>query len=254
MLDYPLILPPNFEVPRYLYVELVAHDYKSITLGINKDNLTVVGYSSTYGGHVRARFFDDAPEFAKQNLFPEAVGHFRTEHIGYTSDYDSLEATADLNPSGRLDLGLGLQMLQTRIDEISHKDIGDLDFIKYEAELLLIAIQTVSEATRFRYIEELVIDHFDAYNFTLDLKVLDLENNWEMISAAIITANQGTGALNRPLLLVNPDGTSRPVQNVAEIQPDIGLLKYFIWLRSSNYTDGRSMQLEQVVDHVNVLA
>lgn len=254
MLDYPIVLPPNFVVPRYLYVELITHDYNSITLAINNDNLNVVGYSSKYEGHVRARFFDNAPEYAKQNLFPEAKGHFRTEHIGYSSDYDSLEAVADLPPRGRLDLGLGLQMLQTRIDEISHKDIGDVDFMKHEAELLLIAIQTVSEATRFRYIEEQIIHHFDAYNFPLDLKVIDLENNWEMISTAIITANQWTGALNRPLFLVNPDGTSRIVRNVAEIQDDIGLLKYFYWLPLSNYTDERPMKLEQVVDHVNVLA
>ena len=45
---------------------------------------------------------------------------------------------------------------------------------------------------------------------------------------------------------------TRFVCNVAEVQPDIGLLKYFIWL--SNYTDEWPMQLEQVVDHVNVLA
>uniref|UniRef100_A0A7C9CR86 rRNA N-glycosylase n=1 Tax=Opuntia streptacantha TaxID=393608 RepID=A0A7C9CR86_OPUST len=117
-----------------------------------------------------------------------------------------------------------------------------------------INIQTVSEATRFKYIEDMINHHLDVYNFPLDFKVLDLENNWETISTAIITANQLTGQLNRPLLLVNADGTNRVVWNVAQIRDDIGLLHYFYWRRSSDYTDEWPMKLKQVVDDVVALA
>ncbi|KAJ8419606.1 hypothetical protein Cgig2_005267 [Carnegiea gigantea] len=96
------VLPFPSSQPRYRYIELVSNEHNSITLAINMDTINVVGYSNPHLGCVRARFFSDAPDYAKQNLFPHARGHLCTEDIGYFSNYDSLEGVALLWPESNI--------------------------------------------------------------------------------------------------------------------------------------------------------
>lgn len=217
------MLPPPSRPPKYIYVVLKSSEQKSITLGIAMSDIYVCGYSDSYQGQVRARFFNDAPPDAKQTLFPDAKGSLRDENIGYDGVYSKIEQKAGKE---RERVELGITILNSRINKLAGKSKTDKDFVKTEAEFFLIAIQMVSEAARFKYIENEIKDGPS----TPDPKAISLEGMWGKISEAIKGANRQTAeipkALSDKLVLYQPDGSSWKVTNVNQIKPDMGLLKY----------------------------
>lgn len=186
-------------------------------------DIYVCGYSDLYQGKVRARFFNDARTEAKQTLFPEAKGSLRDENIGYDGVYSKIEQKAGKNREG---LQLGITILNSRVNKLVGKSKTDKDFVKTEAEFFLIAIQMVSEAAQFKYIENEIKDGPSAP----DRKAISLEGMWGKISEAIKGADPKTAqipkGLSDKLALFQPDGKPWKVTNVNQIKPDMGLLKY----------------------------
>ncbi|KAJ8442172.1 hypothetical protein Cgig2_015513 [Carnegiea gigantea] len=216
------MLPPPSSPPKYIYVVLKSSEQKSITLGIAMSDIYVCGYSDLYQGKVQARFFNDAPTDAKQTLFPEAKGSLR-ENVGYDGVYSKIEQKAGKNREG---VELGITILNSRINKLVGKSKTAKDFVKTEAEFFLIAIQMVSEAARFKYVENEIKDGPS----TPDQKAICLEGMWGKISEAIKGADPKTAqiptALSDKLALCQSDGISWKVTNVNQIKSDMGLLKY----------------------------
>ncbi|KAJ8442173.1 hypothetical protein Cgig2_015514 [Carnegiea gigantea] len=167
-------------------------------------DIYVCGYSDLYQGKVQARFFNDAPTDAKQTLFPEAKGSLR-ENVGYDGVYSKIEQKAGKNREG---VELGITILNSRINKLVGKSKTAKDFVKTEAEFFLIAIQMVSEAARFKYVENEIKDGPS----TPDQKAICLEGMWGKISEAIKGADPKTAqiptALSDKLALCQSDGIS----------------------------------------------
>lgn len=215
---------------QYMYVELEAAAGYAITLAIRMDDLYVVGYAYRYKGReLRARFLQlettEIQAEVDKKLFPDATN--KDKDIGYEGNYDKLQATAKTN---RQSLDLGNQALETYIEEITYKDYNKVDeFKRTEARLLLVVIQMVSEAIRFKYIEDKIKENFSK-GYAPDPRALDLEKNWEKLTKVITVANPQTGEIPKKeldnLKLSNPNGTPQNIKNVYDIIGDMGLLKY----------------------------
>nr|P34967.2 RecName: Full=Protein synthesis inhibitor PD-S2; AltName: Full=Ribosome-inactivating protein PD-S2; AltName: Full=rRNA N-glycosidase [Phytolacca dioica] len=219
------MLPNTNPNPKYLLVELNAKlssgEVKSITLMLRRHNLYVMGYSDPYDNKCRYHIFKDISSTTERKdvettLCPNASSRV-SKNISYDSSYPALENKAGRS---RSQVQLGIQILNSDIGKISGvKSFTD----KTEAEFLLVAIQMVSEATRFKYIENQVKTNFNRA-FYPNAKVLNLEETWGKISMAIHGAKNG--AFSKPLELQNADGSKWIVLRVDEIKPDVALLKY----------------------------
>ncbi|KAJ8429088.1 hypothetical protein Cgig2_006829 [Carnegiea gigantea] len=214
------MLPSPSDPPTYIYVELKSTKGNSIKLGIDKSNTYVLGYSDK--DESWARFFTDASRDAKGTLFPKA----KHKDTGYSGQYKAIEGKAERT---RRQVGLGIKRLDDQIDKLLGKNIKDKDFITTEAEFFLMAIQTVAEAVRFKYIEEQIEQYFPE-NFTPDKKVICLEEDWGKVSKAIKAADPQTGQIPQnyidQLKLCRPNGDAWKITNANEIKDDMGLLNY----------------------------
>ncbi|KAK9749779.1 hypothetical protein RND81_02G149400 [Saponaria officinalis] len=76
--------------------------------------------------------------------------------------------------------GLGVTKLLSYMGAVT----GRARHVTDEATFLLVALQMVSEAARFQYIENLVLTNFPN-GFTPEDKVIILEKNWGTISKNI---------------------------------------------------------------------
>ncbi|EEF46044.1 ricin-agglutinin family protein [Ricinus communis] len=91
------------------------------------------------------------------------------------------------------------------------------------ARSLLVAVQMVSEAARFKYIEQVLVDNF----FYLDTErgdLVSLENNWKDLSDAIQKSRSGTFPR---IGLQDENYQTYYVTTVAEVRPKMGLLLYY---------------------------
>jgi len=93
-----------------------------------------------------------------------------------------------------------------------------------QAQFLLVSIQMISEAARFKYIEGQVLYNFRV-GFTPDYKVPNLEDKWGKISKAIFEANK-EGKFNSALELKDERNQDWKVTEVKQIAPDVSLLCY----------------------------
>ena len=88
-----------------------------------------------------------------------------------------------------------LENLETYINEITYKDYNKAkEFLKTEAWLLLVVIQTVSEAIRFKYIQDKITKNSTG-GYAPDFRAVDLEINWDKISKAIEKVDSQTGKI-----------------------------------------------------------
>lgn len=208
------MLPAPVKPPNYFLIELIAAQGKTITLALAKDDLYVCAYLDQYQGKYRAHFFPDAPSNAKTVLFKEAKD--LRPQIKYESNYDSLESKA----GPKRNVGLGITKLKSSIeDDVYGKELN----VALEAKFLLIAIQMVSEAARFKYIENQVLANFPN-GFTPDYKILSLENKWSKISKAFF--NSKDGSISPPLVLKDAKNKDWKVTKVTDIDTDMSLLSY----------------------------
>ncbi|KAL7234221.1 hypothetical protein ACSBR1_017755 [Camellia fascicularis] len=162
---------------RFVLVGLINGD--TVTLAIDVVNLYLVAFS---GAGNKSFFFKDATTLQLNNLF---VGTNQTK-LSYTSNYDILE-----NQSGkkRTSLPLGPTPLAEAITRLWYG--GSV------AEPLLVVIQMVSEAARFKYIEEQVRKSISGENtFTPQGLIVSMENEWGSMSKQVLLSPDGERFIN----------------------------------------------------------
>ncbi|KAL7219004.1 hypothetical protein ACSBR2_012135 [Camellia fascicularis] len=163
---------------RFVLVNLINGN--TVTLGIDVVNLYVVAFSSAKS---QSFFFKDATTLQLKNLF---VGTKQTK-LGYKSNYDSLEQQKGVKQRDQLPLGpTPLAEAITRL-----WNGGSV------AEPLLVVIQMVSEAARFKRIEEQVRKSITGRNtFTPKGLIVSMENKWSAVSKQVQLSKDGEHFVN----------------------------------------------------------
>ncbi|KAH9612516.1 hypothetical protein KSS87_005417 [Heliosperma pusillum] len=201
----------------YLRIDLTVST-GTVSLALKSSDLYVVALLAKNAKNVfRAYYFNGQITSAQlDKLFTEAKGAANQQKITeYAENYASLEKAAKVD---RKKAGLGIGKLVTYIGDVN----GKARQVQAEAKFMMVAIQMVSEAARFKYIEKMVLSNFPN-GFTPDDKVLILERNWDRISEAI--KGSKNGVFTPSLVLKSPEvKTTWTVSRATEL--DMGLLKY----------------------------
>nr|AAK28323.1 antiviral ribosome-inactivating protein CAP30B [Chenopodium album] len=215
----PMIRPPT-NPDTYILVELESrkdNNEISITLALSKNDLYVVAYADKFGGKVRGHYFKNLGistiDKAKK-VFPNVQDFI---NITYGESYNQIETNAGTN---RLSFPLGFDNLKTFTNKVYGMDTKAGNYTQTEARFLLIAIQMVAEAARFKYIQGRAIVTTAPNNY----KIVSLETNWGALSKGI--RNAVKKVINPPITLQYPDGKTWIVTQVSDVKNDMGLLKY----------------------------
>ncbi|XP_074311523.1 ribosome-inactivating protein saporin-7-like [Silene latifolia] len=210
----PVIGPPT---ATYLRIDLFVAE-GSVALALKRSDLYVVGLLAKNDKNVNRAYYFNGQITSSQldKLFPEAKGAANQQKITeYAENYASLEKAAKMD---RKKAGLGINKLATYLNAVN----GKKRQVQAEAKFMMVAIQMVSEAARFKYIEQMILNNYPN-GFNPDDKVLILERNWDRISAAIKGSKKGE--FKTPLVLKSPEvTTSWTVSKATEL--NMGLLKY----------------------------
>jgi len=208
----PMIRAPTRSA--YLVVRLQSSAGNTVRLVLNKNDLYVLGYSDTLNNKERAFYFKDAPTDA----LPGATVNI----LGYTGSYQQLQSNAKIN---RKSLGLSKTIVNRLLNNIFGKAITTDALRKSQAQFLLAVVQTVAEAARFKYIENMIKDDYTVDFLTPNDKVLTIVNEWAKITTAIVNA-KSNGSFQNALPLTGPNGDTYTVTNVDGVKNDMGMLKY----------------------------
>nr|AJR10103.1 sebin [Triadica sebifera] len=176
----PLLRDPS-SVPdnrRYLLVEIANSRNLTITLALDITNAYVVAYRVGNQSY----FFSDHVDPARSYVFTDTQQNI----LPFGSNYNSIGEPANT------DLGI------FPLDEA----VSSLHGGRYQGRSLLVCIQMVSEAARFKYIERRVHWSIERnQRFRPDACMLSLENNWGALSTAI-QGSDDNGNFTRPVRLV----------------------------------------------------
>jgi len=234
--EIPLMREPStvWECERYFLVRLTNSSGYSISLGIDIINAHVVAYR--VGD--RTSFFCDSPPNAWRCL-----GSKENDSLPFGSNYISLQRTAKVLHRGEIPLGL------TELNGAITNLYSDRDSRRV-ALSLLVCIQMICEAARFRYIEHLVRHSIsEGEGFRPNGSMITLENNWDALSRAV--QRSIGGAFANPVQLVSPSGGPENVDNVNHISviQNLALMKFFCRSRNIiiNPTPQFSMLIQSVV-------
>ncbi|XP_057964302.1 ricin-like [Malania oleifera] len=226
---------------RFLLVELSNNAEDVVTLAIDVTNMYVVGYR--VGGE--SFFFRDAPEAAFANLFTGTNHHTLT----YRSNYVDLLGVAGLRDLDNLDPGLGIQPLDLAINTLFHRSSAGGDQ-RDVARSLLICILMISEAVRFRYVEQQVtqvIRPEGQGTVVPNGAVVRLVRRWERLSRSIQQSDED-GSFPE-VDLQRRDYTHFTVSNVMpDLVATIGIMLYIC---EKPPTTQSSLLIRPVVDAYN---
>nr|P93543.1 RecName: Full=Ribosome-inactivating protein SNAI'; Contains: RecName: Full=SNAI' A chain; AltName: Full=rRNA N-glycosidase; Contains: RecName: Full=Linker peptide; Contains: RecName: Full=SNAI' B chain; Flags: Precursor [Sambucus nigra]AAC49754.1 Neu5Ac alpha-2,6-gal/galNAc-binding type 2 ribosome-inactivating protein precusor [Sambucus nigra] len=180
--DLPVLNPESkvSDSDRFVLVRLTNPSRKKVTLAIDVVTFYVVAFAQ----NDRSYFFSGSSEVQRENLFVDTT----QEDLNFKGDYTSLEHQVGF---GRVYIPLGPKSLAQSISSLStyKSSAGDN---KRLARSLLVVIQMVSEAARFRYIQlRIQASITDAKEFTPDLLMLSMENKWSSMSSEIQQAQPG---------------------------------------------------------------
>nr|AAO15530.1 ribosome inactivating protein Euserratin 1 precursor [Euphorbia serrata] len=209
--NIPLLRKPSdiTDQNKYLLVELTNYDTKrTVTLALTVLNVYVIGYKSG----TKSFFLKDAPSDAKTLLFTDTTPK-------------TLEVDTNYNNLGdRSKVGLGIPALKNAINILNQFDgvSTDQDF----KHSLLIVIQMVSEAARFKFIQ-LKIEGGLLTQYLPKPDTISYQNNWSALSKSIQLAD-ANGRLSESVTLKYEDGKDRVVFMVEQVQRDISLLLYHV--------------------------
>ncbi|KAL9244230.1 hypothetical protein vseg_018031 [Gypsophila vaccaria] len=212
--DIPVIGAPT---QTYLRINLLT-TVGNVSLGLLRSDIYVMAYMAK-NDQQRDRVYSFGEKISPSELdklFPEAKGAANQQKITeYGESYASLEAAGITKVKKA---GLGVSKIISYIRAVS----GQARQVPNEAKFLLVALQMVSEASRFGYIENMVLNHFPS-GFTPDDKVIILEKNWGTISQNIKASEKG---VFRPPIVYTDSAvtTTWRVTKVNEL--NVRLLKY----------------------------
>lgn len=188
---------------RFLLVELSNWADLSVTLALDVSNAHVVAYQ---GGENRSYFFPNAPGSAVSNLFTNT----RQTKLPFSSNYNEIESVAG---EARAEIDLGILELEDSISSLYRTSTIKR---KELAHAIIVIAQLVSEAVRFRYIEQLVRSSIKSQgtyqSFRPDASMLSLENSWTALSTAIQNSNRGVFSM--PIRLQRSDSSILIVDSV----------------------------------------
>ncbi|CAL5381924.1 unnamed protein product [Camellia sinensis] len=161
---------------RFVLVDLINGD--TVTLAIDVVNLYLVAFR---GANNKSFFFNDATTLQLKKLFNKT----KQTKLGYESNYDNLEQRS----KKRDQLPLGPTPLANAIIGLWKGDSVPRS--------LLVVIQMVSEAARFKYIEEQVRKSIASGNsFTPQGLIVSMENEWGFMSKQIQLSKDGKNFTN----------------------------------------------------------
>ncbi|KDP34682.1 hypothetical protein JCGZ_10887 [Jatropha curcas] len=205
----PVLRSTASKEAKYLLVNIINSGKKEITLGLNVINAYVLAYK--VGD--KSYFFNDPTELkdAQTHLFKDT----KQTAIKITGSYDSLKAQGGDRES--VDLGIG--QLDSHIYTL-HKSTA----LKDVAKSLVCIIQMVSEAARFKSIENKIVDKIDG-SFKPKLDIITRENNWGDLSEGIQNADK-KGNFKTKVRLQKEDGKEDIISNVNQIIGEMGILLY----------------------------
>lgn len=162
----------------YVLADLKISTTEWVTVALKVTDLYLVAYrvNKLYSGKYHAIFLNE-PDVAdaKAKLF---IGS-----TPVTLKYDSNYANIEKYAGSRKNIALGLQDLRKKIQAF-YNDATPVTPAE-EAKFLLIAIQMVSEAARYNYIEDKVVESGDFKSFKPDAKMISLETSWQKTSDAV---------------------------------------------------------------------
>ncbi|KAJ4829852.1 hypothetical protein Tsubulata_027930 [Turnera subulata] len=151
---------------RFLLVKLSNSPDTTITLALDVTTANVAAYQAGYESY----FFNDTSNLAFSNLFN---GTYR-KWLPFGGEYSQLEKAA---AATRQVIDLGIFSLDRAITTLY---VSNRTPEKSLASALIVVIQMITEAARFRYIEQRVRFNFKAgTTFRPDLGMIQLENNWK---------------------------------------------------------------------------
>ncbi|KAL9235079.1 hypothetical protein vseg_009875 [Gypsophila vaccaria] len=213
--DIPVIGKPS---GTFLRINLKYSSTGTVSLGLLRNDLYVVAYlaKDEKAKSVAYSFKNVITTGQLDALFPEAKGKTNQKTITeYDESYKSLEKAAK---QSRKQAGLGIEKLVKYIQQVD----GKARKVQNEATFIMVAIQMVSEATRFVYIENLVRNTFPK-GFTPDDRVIIFERNWKRASEAIKGSTNGAFATT---LVLTSEGITTEIRANNAAQLEMGLLKY----------------------------
>ncbi|XP_048492610.1 antiviral protein I isoform X2 [Beta vulgaris subsp. vulgaris] len=208
-------LPVMAASTNFILVDL-EFEKGTMTLAFRRSDLYLEGYLDQIGGNYRAHFFLDASPEGKASLFPNARGANNRIIMFYKGSYPDIEKVA----KDRSKISLGIYELRKLMIQVYGQSKVD---VPTEAKLMLLFIQMISEAARFKYIENKILETF-YMSFKPDPKILKLETSWQAITVGI--RNSRNGVISPALKLDDVNGRDWIVSRVQDIVDDMALLKY----------------------------
>ncbi|XP_062086591.1 ribosome-inactivating protein gelonin-like [Humulus lupulus] len=196
---------------QFVYVNL-HNPSVSITFAIEALNAYVVAYQVD-GSEKRCYFFKEAPPNSKTLLFPQCPKKNKVD-VNLETNYNSLGTKL------REETNLGFKPLNESLEKF--KSFDSQNPTKDLRESLLIVIQMVSEAARFKYIQQKLEFHGFQSEFPPKGDIISYESKWSKLSIAIQKSNDGK--FPETITLQNEDYSQRKVSTVAEVKDDMKLL------------------------------
>lgn len=200
----------------YLLVDITATQ-GTITIALSTSDLYLQGYADTINGKARGHFFSDIPVSSRTSVFPGVTDLKNVLVFPFGSSYSSMEGNTGAKMS-RSQLGLGKNPLNKLINQV----YGKAPNAQNEAKLMLVVVQMIAEAMRFKYIENMVVANFDSF-YNPDPKAIKLQTSWQSITKGI--KNSKNNVISPELVLVDAQGSTWKVSQVNVIANDMGLLK-----------------------------
>nr|P98184.1 RecName: Full=Ribosome-inactivating protein bryodin II; AltName: Full=BD2; AltName: Full=rRNA N-glycosidase; Flags: Precursor [Bryonia dioica] len=210
--DIPVLRNAAAGLARFQLVTLTNYNGESVTVALDVVNVYVVAYRA---GNT-AYFLADASTEANNVLFA-GINHVR---LPYGGNYDGLETAA--GRISRENIELGFSEISSAIGNMFRHNPGTS-----VPRAFIVIIQTVSEAARFKYIEQRVSENVGT-KFKPDPAFLSLQNAWGSLSEQIQIAQTRGGEFARPVELRTVSNTPTFVTNVnSPVVKGIALLLYF---------------------------
>ncbi|KAJ4834574.1 hypothetical protein Tsubulata_028472 [Turnera subulata] len=239
----PVLRNPK-QVPidqRFLLVKLFRVSDVPVTLAIDITTANVVGYRTERS---KSYFFEDTWDLASPILFIDT----KKDKLPFKSTYSQLEEAA---AARREDIKLSCYSLDSAIvtldDKESYQEI---------AGALIVIMQVVCGAARFRYIEHQMYFNIgrSEIHFKPDAAMIELENNWNRLSTGIQQSYQK--AFTNWFPIKRSNGELFHVDSVSDIlKANLALLKFncisgrdrFSSSSSSSHPSTNNYPLRQVI-------
>ncbi|WCJ41748.1 Ribosome-inactivating protein cucurmosin [Euphorbia peplus] len=193
----------------FLNVELIQHNEThtfSITVGVSVVNAYVIAYKSG----TKSFFFKESTDKAYKLLFDKTT----KKQLTVSTNYNNL--------GDRKKVELGIKPLGEAIETLSKFDGENFDTTFTDS--LLVVIQMISEASRFKFIE-LQIEGDIIYGYKPKWDTITYENKWDKLSEQIQISGTD-GKFKTTIELQNADGSNNIVSNVAQVKSDITVMLY----------------------------